>query len=200
MKESELNNNNFVNLIPLGLTRGARLNEAYILIFREVEGMRCMAALISPEEYNEVRRMMQGAANEIARTLRNTLDTFGIKLHCVVIHNNTRNNDYCTELVLQQDSDVRTVRQSVGVGTVIAMQLHVPLQVGKPYFESMAGEGMKEDGTMEVRVPFTAMDKQLLEEAMEQAVKEDNFEMAKALRDEIARRDAMSHTSSTTEI
>lgn len=192
-------NNNFINLIPLGLTRGSRLNEVYILILREMLGMRCMAVLVSPEEFKMISAAMQGEKSELTRIMRNTLDTFGINLHCVVLHNNTVNNEYCAELLMQQGADVRSVRQSIGAATVLSIEMDVPLQVSRQYFDTMTGGTVHGDGTVEVRVPFTAMDKQLLEEAMKEAVNNDNFEMAKALRDELRRREALSHTSTTTE-
>lgn len=191
--------NNFINLVPLGLTRGVSLHGAYILILREATGKRCMAVLITSKDYKMVSRAIQGEKNEMVRLLRDTFDTFGIKLHCVVFHNNTSTHEYCAELLMQQGADVRTIRQGVGVGTVLALELQVPLQVSRQYFDSMTSGTIKGDGTVEVRVPFTAMDKQLLEEAMQEAVKDDRFEMARALRDEIARREALSHTSTTTE-
>lgn len=190
---------NFINLVPLGLTRGSKLNDVYILILREMLGMRCMAMIVSPEEFKMISAAMQGEKSELARVMRNTLDTFGIKLHCAVFHNNTTNNEYCAELLMQQGGDVRSVRQGIGAATVLAMELNVPLQVSRQYFDTMTGGAVHGNGTVEVRVPFTAMDKQLLEEAMREAVKNDNFEMAQALRDELRRREALSHTSTTTE-
>ncbi|MBP3228672.1 MAG: bifunctional nuclease family protein [Bacteroidaceae bacterium] len=192
-------NTDFINLVPLGLTRGVSLQGAYILILREALGARCMAVPVSHAEFLAVRRMMQGKRSETARTLASVMRVFDVTLNCVVIHNNTKGGEYCAELLMAQGSDVRTVSRPVGVGVVLAVEAGVPLQVGANYFNTITGGGIRGDGTMEIRVPVTAMDSDLLKEALNEAVQEDNFEMATALRDELRRREAMSHTSTTTD-
>ncbi len=189
--------NNFVDIIPLGLTRGTSLQQAYILILREANGMRCMAVLISAEEYHIVSKIIQGERNEIIRAFRDTLDTFGIKLHCVVIHNNTPNRSFCSELLLKQGADIRYVRQPTGIGVALAMELKASLEVDEHYFDAVNKDAIGEDGLVQLSVPIQAMDTTLLEEALKEAVKNDQFEMARTLRDEIARRNASSHTSAT---
>lgn len=189
--------NNFVEIIPLGLTRGTSLLQAYILILREAIGMRCMAVLISADEYRIVSKIMQGERNEVVRTFRDTLDTFGIKLQCVVIHNNTPNGSFCSELLLKQGADIRYVRQPTGVGVALAMELKASLEIDERYFDTMHNDAIGSDGLVQLSVPIQAMDTTLLEEALREAVKNDQFEMASTLRDEIARRNASSHTSAT---
>ena len=195
-----MNDNKFVDLLPLGLTRGATLRDAYILILRELSGMRCMALLITPDEYKMVSNAMQGNRSRMSKLLRDTCDTFGIRMLCVVLHNNTNNGAYRSEIILQQGSDIRTIRQKVGTGVVLAMDLKLPLQVSAQYFEAMTNQAPKQDGSVEVRIPIAAMDESLLREALQEAVKEDNFEMASTLRDELQRREGLSHISSTTEL
>lgn len=195
-----MNDNKFVDLLPLGLTRGATLRDAYILILRELSGMRCMALLITPDEYKMVSNAMQGNRSRMSKLLRDTCDTFGIRMLCVVLHNNTNNGAYRSEIILQQGSDIRTIRQNVGTGVVLAMDLKLPLQVSAQYFEAMKNQAPKQDGSVEVRIPIAAMDESLLREALQEAVKEDNFEMASTLRDELQRREGLSHISSTTEL
>ncbi len=193
-----MSNPHFINLVPIGLTRGATLQGAYILIFRETLGMRCMAALVSPEEYRMVSRAMQGELSEMAMLMRQTLDTFGIRLHSVVLHNNTPHGEYRAELLLQQGADLRHIRQSVGVGTVLALAFKAHLQVSATYFDQMTHGTAAAGDMVQVRVPISAMDERLLKEALDQAVASDDFEMASTLRDELHRREASSHTSTTT--
>lgn len=187
----------FINLVPLGLTRGVSLHGAYILILREVAGKRCMATLVTQEEYDMVSRAMQGERSELARTVRSMLDAFAMNILCVVLHNNTPQGEYRAGIIMRQGADVRTVQQHLGSAVVLAMELGVPIQVSESYFNSMTSGNTAEDGMVSLAVPVSAMDENLLREAMEQAVKDDDFEMAKTLRDELNRREGLAHISST---
>ncbi|MBR1838202.1 MAG: UvrB/UvrC motif-containing protein [Bacteroidaceae bacterium] len=159
--------------------------------------MRCMAVLITAEEYQLVSKMMRGEIDPFIHTYRDTLDTFGVKLHCVVIHNNTSDGGYCSELIMEQGSDMRHVRQRTGLGVSIAMGLGVPLQANRRYFDETADDAMQPDGTVQVKLPLKAMELTLLREALEEAVQKEQFEIASTLRDEIARRENLSRFSST---
>ena len=168
----------------IGLTRGQELHEAYILIFEVQETQRMVPIFVDREEFEMVEAAMQsgdyaptGLMNRLARRLM----LFPQQARIL------RPDGGDTSAMVDYDRNGEQVSLclTVGEAMVWANQNQVPVVMSSDYINAFSRMA---DNSHAVKVPVDGMPTKLLQEAIETAVKEDNFELASRLRDELAKR------------
>lgn len=178
--------NTFIELEIAGLTQGTSLHEAYILILKEKAGKRLMPLLIEHTDFLRLKLAMTRRKFPDLDLMLQLASSYRIQLEKVILRA-PKNGETPASLFftnpLQEEQVIQTNATS---GILVAMKSECPLLTYRSLFERQIGQQKSED---QIAVPITIMSKQLLNEALQAAVLEENFELASQLRDELKERE-----------
>lgn len=175
----------FVDIVPIGLTRGMTFEDVFILILKEKDGNRCIPVLIDKETFDMLRSVFRG--NKPKNLAKEIASVFDIKLDYVILHQPPTGGSMVSTLILCQNGiTTKTLETDLATGVTASLSEDVPLRLPEIVFSRLANRQTGTEG--QVSFPISSMTDKLLGDALQMAVKEDNFELASLLRDEIARR------------
>lgn len=177
---------NYIELKVEGLTRGRELKDAYILILREREGERIFPVLIDEEGFNMIMQAMRNKDYTCSHLMvklasRVGMTPIGIRLMQPANGKTQALIDF--ELV----NEIVSITTPIAEAVVTALETRSSLWVQRTTFERQTRMN-KNGGSQNMALPITAMSDKLISDALQSAVKEDNFELATILRDELNKR------------
>ena len=177
---------NYIELKVEGLTRGRELKDAYILILREREGERIFPVLIDEEGFNMIMQAMRNKDYTCSHLMvklasRVGMTPIGIRLMQPANGKTQALIDF--ELV----NEIVSITTPIAEAVVTALETRSSLWVQRTTFERQTRMN-KNGGSQNMALPITAMSNKLISDALQAAVKEDNFELATILRDELNKR------------
>ncbi len=177
---------NYIELKVEGLTRGRELKDAYILILREREGERIFPVLIDEEGFNMIMQAMRNKDYTCSHLMvklasRVGMTPIGIRLMQPANGKTQALIDF--ELV----NEIVSITTPIAEAVVTALETRSSLWVQRTIFERQTRMN-KNGGSQNMALPITAMSDKLISDALQAAVKEDNFELATILRDELNKR------------
>ena len=177
---------NYIELKIEGLTRGRELKDAYILILREREGERIFPVLIDEEGFNMIMQAMRNKDYTCSHLMvklasRVGMTPIGIRLMQPANGKTQALIDF--ELV----NEIVSITTPIAEAVVTALETRSSLWVQRTTFERQTRMN-KNGGSQNMALPITAMSDKLISDALQAAVKEDNFELATILRDELNKR------------
>ncbi len=177
---------NYIELKVEGLTRGRELKDAYILILREREGERIFPVLIDEEGFNMIMQAMRNKDYTCSHLMvklasRVGMTPIGIRLMQPANGKTQALIDF--ELV----NEIISITTPIAEAVVTALETRSSLWVQRTTFERQTRMN-KNGGSQNMALPITAMSDKLISDALQAAVKEDNFELATILRDELNKR------------
>lgn len=177
---------NYIELKVEGLTRGRELKDAYILILREREGERIFPVLIDEEGFNMIMQAMRNKDYTCSHLMvklasRVGMTPIGIRLMQPANGKTQALIDF--ELV----NEIVSITTPIAEAVVTALETRSSLWVQRTTFERQTRMN-KNGGSQNMTLPITAMSDKLISDALQAAVKEDNFELATILRDELNKR------------
>ena len=177
---------NYIELKVEGLTRGRELKDAYILILREREGERIFPVLIDEEGFNMIMQAMRNKDYTCSHLMvklasRVGMTPIGIRLMQPANGKTQALIDF--ELV----NEIVSIPTTIAEAVVTALETRSSLWVQRTTFERQTRMN-KNGGSQNMALPITAMSDKLISDALQAAVKEDNFELATILRDELNKR------------
>ena len=177
---------NYIELKVEGLTRGRELKDAYILILREREGERIFPVLIDEEGFNMIMQAMRNKDYTCSHLMvklasRVGMTPIGIRLMQPANGKTQALIDF--ELV----NEIVSITTPIAEAVVTALETRSSLWVQRTTFERQTRMN-KNGGSQNMDLPITAMSDKLISDALQAAVKEDNFELATILRDELNKR------------
>ncbi len=177
---------NYVELKVEGLTRGRELKDAYILILREREGEHIFPVLIDEEGFNMIMQAMRHKDYTCSHLMiklasRVGMTPIGVRLMQPANGKTQALIDF--ELV----NEIVSITTPVAEAIVTALETLSSIWVQRSVFERQTRMNHN-DGSQNMALPITAMSDKLISAALQAAVKEDNFELATILRDELNKR------------
>lgn len=177
---------NYIELKVEGLTRGRELKDAYILILHEREGERIFPVLIDEEGFNMIMQAMRNKDYTCSHLMvklasRVGMTPIGIRLMQPANGKTQALIDF--ELV----NEIVSITTPIAEAVVTALETRSSLWVQRTTFERQTRMN-KNGGSQNMALPITAMSDKLISDALQAAVKEDNFELATILRDELNKR------------
>lgn len=177
---------NYIELKVEGLTRGRELKDAYILILREREGERIFPVLIDEEGFNMIMQAIRNKDYTCSHLMvklasRVGMTPIGIRLMQPANGKTQALIDF--ELV----NEIVSITTPIAEAVVTALETRSSLWVQRTTFERQTRMN-KNGGSQNMALPITAMSDKLIGDALQAAVKEDNFELATILRDELNKR------------
>lgn len=178
---------NKVELKVQELTRGMSSKEMYILILREVGRSRKLPLLLSRDEAQYIMALMMPRNEKspvLGNTLRKMTSAYGIIIDEVLLMN-ARDGSYKARVSMYQCGQLEQIVVDSAEAIILAMIYRCPIFAVPQLLE--ATPTGSDGGTM-IAIPMNSLTVELLQEALERAVKEENYELASQLRDEIKRR------------
>lgn len=177
---------NYIELKVEGLTRGRELKDAYILILRERESERIFPVLIDEEGFYMIMQAMRNKDYTCSHLMvklasRVGMTPIGIRLMQPANGKTQALIDF--ELV----NEIVSITTPIAEAVVTALETRSSLWVQRTTFERQTRMN-KNGGSQNMALPITAMSDKLISDALQAAVKEDNFELATILRDELNKR------------
>lgn len=177
---------NYIELKVEGLTRGRELKDAFILILREREGERIFPVLIDEEGFNMIMQAMRNkdyTCSHLMVKLASRVGMAPIGIRLMQPANGKTQALIDFELV----NEIVSITTPVAEAVVTALETRSSLWVQRTSFERQARMN-NNGGSQNMALPITAMSDKLISDALQAAVKEDNFELATILRDELNKR------------
>lgn len=177
-----------VRLIVHDVTQGTMHGKPYFLILREEGGPRKLSVMVGAAEAQSILVTLRGA--QVPRPLLHdvmnaSLAAFAVKL-CEVNVYKVVDGVYHSYLLLEAKGQTERVEARTSDAVALALRMNAPIYTVEPLLER---ERIYEDGNGAISIPVSSVNIEVLREALERAIREENYELAAHLRDEIARRE-----------
>lgn len=173
-----------VEFVPIALSRGTNIKSAYILILQQKGHRRCLPVLVTEEEHLRLARGMEKQEFPTLEPMLEVARKVHLGLEAVVVTVNAAGG-YCSAAIAELEGRKRVLNFSATDGVLLAVRLGLPLLVSRRLLESrLTGEA----GETDVALPLGSMSEALLEEALQDAVAAERFEVAQLLSEELKRR------------
>ncbi|MBQ4519981.1 MAG: bifunctional nuclease family protein [Bacteroidaceae bacterium] len=170
------------------VTQGVSGKKPFFLMLREAEGHRKLSVMVGPFEAQAILVKLRGVS--VPRPLLHdafiqSLDLLGVDLREVYIYKVSDGVFYSSLLLVHEG-----VRHEVDARTSDAIAL--ALRYDAPIYTSeslLVREQILDDGNGAISIPVSSVGVDVLREALERAIREERYELAAQLRDEISRRE-----------
>ncbi len=183
-------NENLRRLEIHSITKCTRDGEAYMVVLGEVAGRRILPVLTDQYAARQIYHRWRGGAEEMPTTslpdvFFSAFHSYRIRMEEVRISSVEGGVTYC-HLVFDQDGVHRVVRNCrASDGLVLAATFGCPIHIAEELLDVQAMRQTSEDS---YSIPVNSVTTEALQGALEQAVKDENYELASKLRDELQRR------------
>lgn len=174
----------YENYIPMrvhGVTRGVSLPDAFIVVLKERDAEACFPLLVERGGYDRVVRALQHQGDEASHLMMALAKRLGLRVAGVrMLRPNQGLKGGLVDFL--DGGEVVSLSVPVDDALVVALQSRCDIYLRENEYRGQSLSG----GSM--ALPIAAMSERLLREAIEGAVKADDFELATVLRDELRRR------------
>lgn len=176
---------NYVALRVEGLTRGRELSDAYILVLGTKSHDSLYPIALSRDGYQKIFAALNSHDYTSSHLMHLLASRVGMSMTGIRVMQPHKGETFAMidyELLNETVSIIAPIAEA----TVAALETMSPIYVLRTLFERQ--NRLPHNGG-NMAIPITAMNNGLLEQALESAVKEDNFELAILLRGELERRE-----------
>lgn len=177
-----------IELKVLNISNSLSQAHAYALLLQEVDGERQIPVIIGAVEAQAIAFSLKGFRPPRPFThdlFVSFADAFLINLKEVLIYK-AKEGVFFSYLFFEKEGEVTHIDSRTSDAIALALRFGAPIYTTE---HILATESIRlEEGTP-VSVPITAVDMALLQNALEKAVKDENYELASQIRDEIKRRE-----------
>lgn len=161
---------------------------AYALILEEVYGYRKLPVIIGAQEAQAIKVMMMGI--KISRPLTHDLletiiGRLGGHISKILIYKVRSGIYYSYIFIEKENGEIFQIDSRTSDAIALALRCGCPICTTE---EIMASERLYEVNGVAFTVSVNVVNSEMLQDALEKAVKEENYEQAARLRDEIERR------------
>lgn len=173
-----------VELVVADIMSKVSDNRAYILIMQEKGGLRKILVALGFLEAQAIAFVKRGIKTD--RPLTHDLfgllaSSFDIELQHVHI-NKIEDGTFHSQLRYKQGDEVRIIDSRTSDAIAIALRAGAPIYIDDELLNRMCIQDEKNGA---ISIPITVADEKTLRTAMENAVKEENYELAQALKNEL---------------
>lgn len=174
----------FIELQAQGITQGATLKSAYILLFKEKGGNNLVPALINKEEKDIIVSGLRTNFSFTSDLISSLCGAFNFQLQYLLFKVSS-DSLLTAHLFFLQEGLLHSINVSITEGLAVAIGQHKPIYIYKKDLMFLVNINPKEGV---IKFPLSSMNLQLLQEALEQAVHNEEYELADQIKKEIQRR------------
>lgn len=168
---------------------------AFALLLQEVDGERQLPIIIGPAEAQAITFKLNNITPIRPLThdlFASTLNVFGISIIEILIYR-AQDGVFYSNIVYKKEEEIISIDSRTSDAIALALHFNAPIYIYSSVLEkeciSMYDPLEKEETETEVgESSLTSKSVQALKKELAKAVKEENYELASILRDEIARR------------
>lgn len=177
-------------LYVTNVTRCTRDGEAYMAVLRETGGDRMLPVLMEREAAQQLMLRLQHVVrpslpSSLTGIMYQVFNSCRIDVHQVRISAVQAGVTFC-HLLFEQGGVERVVRHCrASDGLLLAYTFGCPICIDEELLER---QYMRQAGEDSYSMPVNSVSNEALKSALEQAVREENYELASQLRDELERR------------
>lgn len=161
--------------------------DAYALVLEEVDGGRKLPIIIGRQEAQAIKVMMMKfvPTRPLTHDLFQTLTThLGVVLKKILIYK-AKDGVFYSYLYFDKDGEEIKIDSRTSDAVALALRYKCPMYTTE---EIMENEHLHDLGEGKFSVPITSVSMQMLEEALQKAIDNEEYEQASHLRDEIRKR------------
>ena len=179
----------YVALKLYGVTRGETLREANIVVLQAEKTKDFFPVLMDHDSFDAIHRALRGEKSSATRLLFSLAGGAGLRVCGVRLFR--PQSTHGSAVIDWQNDGSQCVEMSANVADAIlvAHEANSSIYVSQKDFVGQKSAS----GRMALRV--SSMSDSLLREAMDMSARDDNFEMAAMLRDELRRREELQNHS-----
>jgi bifunctional DNase/RNase len=184
-----------VELVVTDIMSKVSDHRAHVLVLQEKEGLRKIIVALGMLEAQAIAFALRKV--DVGRPLTHDLfgslaKAFDIELQHVFI-DRIDDGTFYSVLYYKRGEDFTGVDSRTSDAIAIALRAEVPIYIREELLNRMC---IRDEQNGAISIPITAADENTLRTAMENAVKEENYELAMKLKEEIDSR----HHKSTTDL
>ncbi len=164
-------------------------DRACVLLLQERAGLRKIMVALGLAEAQSIIFSRQGKVppRPLTHHLVGSLaDAFGIKMLYVLIHS-INDGTFCSSILFERGDEVRKVDSRTSDAIALALLSEVPIFITE---ELLGRTCIRDEQNGAISVPINAVKGDILRQAMDEAVRNENYELAKALKEELDSRSA----------
>ncbi len=177
-----------IELKVLNLSKSLPQAHAYALLLKELQGTRQLPVIIGPSEAQAIAFSLKGLIPPRPFThdlLVKAFDACRIDLVEILIYKVVEGVFY-SYLYFDKEGEIIRIDSRTSDAVALAMRFGCPIYTTEDILKK---ESVKWEDGGPISVPITAVNMTILKETLESAVKDENYEMASQIRDEIRRRE-----------
>lgn len=170
-------------------------HRAHVLVLQEKEGLRKIIVALGLLEAQAIAFALRGV--DVGRPLTHDLfgsltNAFGIQMQYVLIER-IDDGTFYSSLYYSQNEESVCIDSRTSDAIAIALRAKAPIYIREDLLNRMC---IRDERNGAISIPITAADEGTLRAAMENAVKDENYELAMKLKEEIDSR----HHNNTTKV
>jgi bifunctional DNase/RNase len=159
-------------------------HRAHVIVLQEKEGLRKIIVALGLLEAQAIAFALRGV--DVGRPLTHDLfgalsKAFGIELKHVLIER-IDDGTFYSSLYYAQNDERASIDSRTSDAIAIALRANVPIYIREDLLNRMC---IRDERNGAISIPITAADEGTLRAAMENAVKDENYELAMKLKEEI---------------
>lgn len=181
-------NNEEIELRIHGMSSVMQPANAYALVLEEVYGYRKLPVIIGAQEAQAIKVMMMGIKVPRPLThdlLETVIGRLGGHVSKILIYKVRSGIYYSYIFIEKENGEIFQIDSRTSDAIALALRCGCPICTTEEIMES---ERLYEVNGVAFTVSVNVVNAEMLQDALEKAVKEENYEQAARLRDEIERR------------
>ena len=173
-----------VELVVTDIMSKVSDHRAHVLLLTEKEGLRRIIVSLGFLEAQAIAFALRGIMTDRPLThdlFGNVTSAFGVELQYVLI-NNICDGTFCSQLCYRQGATEHCIDSRTSDAIAIALRAAAPIYINEELLSRMC---IRDEQNGAFSIPITAADEATLRVAIDNAVKEENYELAQKLKEEI---------------
>lgn len=173
-----------IELVVTDIMTRAADHRAHLLMLRERDGLRKIVVALGMYEAQSIAFAMRKV--QPPRPLPHDLfvsfsSLFGIKLQYSLVCG-ISDGTFCSQIFFEQGGVVKSLDSRTSDAIALALRENAPIYITDELLDRMC---VRDEGNGAVSLPISVVDEETLRQAMDKAVKEENYELAMKLKEEI---------------
>ena len=182
-----------VELIVSDILSKTSDDRAFVMILREREGNRKILVAIGYGEAQAVALALKGIETKRPVThdlFRNFAEAFGATMQCVTI-NRVNDGTFCSNMLFRQGETLREVDARTSDAVAVALRFGAPIYIEEELLKRVS---IRDEWDGAISIPITVADTGTLQKVLDKAVKDENYELAMKIKEEIDSRNRQKET------
>lgn len=178
---------NKIEFIFRALSKGLSTKDIYIVVLREKYGTFLFPFPISKEHESVIECMLyplQGKKPVLVPSLRQLYAASGVIISSICI-NNVAEGEFKADVYQIHDGEETSCVVSAGDALILALYFRVPIYVDQRLMKEAFSNGSEHTFSLSIK----SLSKDMLKDALEEAIKKEQYEIASIIRDELKKRE-----------